>query len=244
MSIGNTAVLGGGVIGAGWVARLIENGHDVAVYDPAPDAAVKLEAVLDGDGLVIDTRNPAEFGREHIPGTINIPLNRGFTTWAGWMIPYDRDFHLILDDSCGHCVEQGARDLAMIGLDRLAGYFGVEVVDGWKREGREVGSIARITADDLEEELAAGRVTVVDVRGATEWEAGHIPGAPNIFVGSLPERLDEIPRGKPVVVHCHTGARSAIAASLLAANGFEQVIDMPGGFAEWKAGDRPTEAAG
>lgn len=203
----------------------------------------KLEAVLDDDGLVIDTRHPAEFAREHIPGTINIPLNRGFTTWAGWLIPYDRDFHLILDDACTHCVEEAARDLAMIGLDGLVGYFGVQVVDGWKREGRDVGSIGKITADELTDELAAGRVNVVDVRGATEWDAEHIPGAPNVFVGTLLEHLDEIPRGRPVVVHCQTGARSAIAASLLKANGFEEVIDMPGGFAEWKAGDRPTEAA-
>ena len=193
---------------------------------------------------MVDTRHAGEFAREHIPGTINIPLDRGFTTWAGWMVPYDRDFHLILDDSCGHCVEQAARDLAMIGLDRLAGYFGPQVLDGWKREGREIRSITRISADGLEEELAAGRVSVVDVRGATEWEAGHIPGASNVFVGELPERLDEIPRDRPVVVHCQSGARSAIAASVLSANGFDNVIDLPGGFAEWKGGDRPVDSAG
>lgn len=204
----------------------------------------KLAGVLAEGGLVVDTRHAGEFAREHIPGTINIPLDRGFTTWAGWMVPYDRDFHLILDDSCGHCVEQAARDLAMIGLDRLAGYFGPQVLDGWKREGREIRSITRISADGLEEELAAGRVSVVDVRGATEWEAGHIPGASNVFVGELPERLDEIPRDRPVVVHCQSGARSAIAASVLRANGFDNVIDLPGGFAEWKGGDRPVDSAG
>ena len=56
-----------------------------------------------------------------MPGTINIPLNKSFTTWAGWLVPYDGPFYLILDDACTHCVDEAVRDLAMIGLDQTAG---------------------------------------------------------------------------------------------------------------------------
>ena len=86
-----------------------------------------------------------------------------------------------------------------------------------------------------------GEVSVLDVRGAAEWEAGHLPGVPNIPVGYLTDRLDEIPRGRPLVVHCQGGARSAIAASVLQANGFENVISLPGGYAAWQAGGNPVE---
>ena len=55
-----------------------------------------------GDALVVDTRHAAEYAQAHVPGTINLPLNRSFTTWAGWLIPYDRDFYLLLDDRCTH----------------------------------------------------------------------------------------------------------------------------------------------
>ena len=74
-----------------------------------------------------------------------------------------------------------------------------------------------------------------------EWEAGHLPGVENLPLGYLADRLDEIPRERPVVVHCQGGARSAIAASVLQAHGFRNVVNLPGGFADWEAGGNPVE---
>jgi hydroxyacylglutathione hydrolase len=92
--------------------------------------------------------------------------------------------------------------------------------------------------------LDLGEITVVDVRGAAEWEAGHIEGSVNIPLGHLNERSDEIPAGRPVVVHCLSGARSAVAASILQARGVAPVLDFSGGFGEWRSEGRPyvTEA--
>ena len=197
----------------------------------------RLAPLLRGGALVVDTRPWSEFAVAHVPGTINIPLGRSFTTWAGWLVAYDRDFYIIADDACPQCIDAAMRDLAMIGLDRVAGYFGGSVIGAWASEGRALGRpVPQISALDLAGALRQGRVTVVDVRGAAEWEAGHLPGARNIPLGYLPDRLDELRRdGRPLVVHCRSGSRSAIAASLLRAKGLDRVVNLAGGFVEWEA---------
>lgn len=200
---------------------------------PQQDAAA-IDAVM-RDAMVIDTRTPAAFAAGHIPGTINIPLNNSFNTWAGWLIPFDRQFALIIDQAQADGIDTAVRDLAMIGLDQVAGWFDGDVVAWWQQHGRTLGIIPQMTADELSAHLAAHDVAVIDVRGLTEWEAGHIPGVPNIPVGYLTEQLSAIPRDRPVVVQCQGGARSAIAASVLRANGVEQVTNLTGGYAEWHA---------
>ena len=201
----------------------------------------RLEKLLNEGALVIDTRHAADYAQGHIPGTINIALNRSFNTWAGWLIPYDQDFHLIVEDSCAHCVDEAVKDLAMIGLDKIAGYFGTEVIDTWTNYGRTLDTVPQITSKELAEQLRSGDVAVLDVRGRAEWEAGHLPGVENIPVGYLADRLDEIPRDKPLVVHCQGGTRSAIAASLLRSKGLDNVINLGGGYADWQAAGNPTE---
>ena len=84
-------------------------------------------------------------------------------------------------------------------------------------------------------------VQVVDVRGASEWDAGHLPGVVNIPLGQLTDRLAELAPDIPVVVHCQGGGRSAIAASILKANGFSEVVNLTGGFGEWKKVGLPVE---
>lgn len=211
------------------------------MHRPQRLSRTELPALLEAGALVVDTRHSAEYAQGHIPGTINIPLNRSFTTWAGWLIPYDQDFYLLVDDRCSHCLEEAVKDLAMIGLDSIGGYFGVEVLEAWKARQGELQVIPQYTTSELALALEAEEVEVLDVRGAPEWEAGHIPGVKHIPVGYLPDRMDEVPRDRPLVVHCQGGGRSAIASSLLKAHGFDNVINLPGGFAEWQNADRPTE---
>lgn len=201
----------------------------------------KLIDLIDQQALVIDTRTAADFAIEHIPGTLNIPLNRSFNTWAGWLVPYDRDFYLIVEDHDPTAVAEVVRDLAMIGLDRVAGFFTARALEGWKNQGRPLGSVKQISSPQLAAELQKEGVTVLDVRGLAEWEAGHIPGVANIPVGYLTDRLGEIPRDRPVVVHCQGGGRSAIAASVLQAAGIGDVLNLTGGYQEWQAAGKPVE---
>jgi hydroxyacylglutathione hydrolase len=201
----------------------------------------KLIELIDARALVVDTRVAAEFAIEHIPGTLNIPLNRSFTTWAGWLVPYDRDFYLIVDDHDSGAVAEVVRDLAMIGLDRIAGYFTARALEAWKTQGRPLGAVSQISIGELARAIDEDRVNVLDVRGRTEWDAGHLAGATNIPVGYLTDRLAEIPRGKPLAIHCLGGARSAIAASVLQAAGFANVLNVTGGYQEWAAAGHAIE---
>jgi len=185
--------------------------------------------------LVIDVRPAAVYAAGHVPGTINIPLDRRFTTWAGWLIPYDRDLYLIVDDECADCLLEATRDLAMIGLDRIAGFFGSDVLGSWREDQGRLAVVPHIDITTLSERIRRGEVNVLDVRDQAEWQSGHLADVSNIPLGQLAVRLDEVPRDKPLVVHCQSGARSAIAVSLLAACGIPEVINLTGGFAAWKS---------
>ena len=211
------------------------------IHRPDRIAHGRLSSLLAGGAFVIDTRPAEQYATRNIAGTINIPLGKGFTTWAGWLTPYDRDVFLIVDDTRPAAVNEAVRDLAMIGLDRVAGYFDAGVIDAWSAAGGELGSIPQIDAAELAARRASSHLAVLDVRGRAEWEAGHLPGVENIPVGHLVERLGEIPRDRPLVVHCQSGARSAIAASVLRAHGLTNVINLTGGFAEWQACGHPVE---
>ena len=134
------------------------------------------------------------------------------------------------------------RDLSMIGLDRVAGYWTSSVLQEWRSAGGAIETMPRVSVDELRARMGADEIAVLDVRGRAEWEAGHLPGVANIPVGYLDERLDEIPRDVPVAVHCQSGGRSAIAASLLRARGFTNVLDVTGGFSAWQAAGGAVES--
>jgi hydroxyacylglutathione hydrolase len=208
---------------------------------PAVLGLAALDRALEDGAFVIDTRPATEFAVAHVPGTINIPLNGSFTTWAGWLVPYTTDIFLMLGDRAAQAIDVAVRDLALIGLDRVAGAFDAGVLDAWTAAGRPVGTIPQIRADDLQHSLAHGGVTLVDLRGENEWRAGHIDGARHIPLGHLIDRLDELPRTRPIVVHCAAGNRSSIGASLLGARGVSPVVNLMGGFDEWHRAGLPVQ---
>ena len=201
----------------------------------------RIAALLDDGATVVDTRPWAEFAVGSIPGTINVPLTKSFTTWAGWLLPYDRPFYLIVDDASTHAIDEAVHDLAMIGLDQVAGFFGAAVIDAWTAEHRELATVPQMTSRELATALLTASVSVVDVRGAAEWAAGHLPGVPNIPLGYLTDRIGELPTDRPLVVHCQSGSRSAIAASVLRARGMKNVVNLVGGFVDWQAAGNPVE---
>jgi hydroxyacylglutathione hydrolase len=195
--------------------------------------------VLSSGSTFVDTRSIAAYAARHMPGTINIPLNRSFTTWAGSILPYGRDLHVLVDDNVAERADEVARDLAMIGLDRIAGYYGVDALTAWEQSGRPLGAVPQLRAADLAPMMSREEVKVIDVRGAVEWETGHLPSVTNIPLASLRARVGEIPSDRLVVVQCQSGSRSAIAASVLLAEGIERVANLSGGFAEWREAGLP-----
>ena len=221
--------------------RMNREGPRVLGEQPAPahtNIATLLRRVTVGD-VVVDTRPAAAFAAGHVPGTISIPMNKSFTKWAGWLMPYDRDFHLIVADESK--LAEGRRDLAMIGLDRLGSWAPAEALEEWAAGGGKLQSVRQMTPADLAAE--GDDAVVLDVRDHHEWKAGHVPGVPNIPLGELPGRIDEVPEGRPLVLHCQGGGRSSIAASVLQAHGIDNVINLVGGFGAWQEQGHPVEHA-
>ena len=201
---------------------------------PSKMDAAKLSDLIARKALVIDTRPAAEYAAGHVSGTINIPFNSSFVTWAGWLVQSD-EFYLLVDSATASSrLHELARSLALIGIDRISGYF-----DASAAIGR--ATIAQITPKELAPKLKT--VTVVDVRSGNEWSDGHLPGAMHIPLGYLPDRLGDIPSDRPVVVQCQSGGRSSIAASILERAGFRDVTNLSGGLGAWTASGLPLEEA-
>jgi hydroxyacylglutathione hydrolase len=212
-----------------------------------PDAA--LARLLEDGEVVVDLRPAEQFAHGHVPGTLSIPLNRSFTTWAGSLLPYGRDVHLLVDEGAPGAIEEAVKDLALIGLDRVAGYFGASALQSWVAGGAELQVVPQIGAGELAKRLADRSVFVLDVRGASEWEAGRLAGVASVGggagahlpLGTLPEHLDVLPRETPIVTACRSGARSTIAAGLLQAHGFRNVMNLSGGLLRWRAAGLPMD---
>ena len=199
---------------------------------PARGDASALEQALISNAAVLDIRSAADFAAGHIAGTTNIPLNKSFSTWAGWLVKYNQPIHLIGTEQD---VTRAVRELAMIGLDHVAAWYNPAIGGEWKSLAIPIRTVAQVDAAALAPRIAKGEVTVIDVRNRTEYDAGHLPGSLHIPVGYLEERLAEIPREKPIVVQCQSGARSAIATSVLQRLGVQNAANLTGGFLAWQA---------
>lgn len=205
-------------------------------------AESRLTDILASGALVVDTRHNEEFAEGHIPGTINIPLDKSFSAWAGWLLPYDREFYLIMDDRGGAAaVDEAIRDLSLIGLDRIGGFFANSALESWLQAGRQLGTTDELSSVELARRMRSDDLAVIDVRDPAEWEATHIPGVLNIPLGYLADRQHEIPRDRRVVLHCQEGWRSAIGTSVLMANGFDNVMNLKGGIQAWVNDGNPVK---
>lgn len=208
---------------------------------PMPPAVAgdRVADLLQSGALVVDIRPAASFAAGHLPGTIGIPLNRSFATYAGSIVPYDQDLYLLSDSE--ESLAAAVRSLVMIGLDRIAGWLSADAIAGRSGAGHAADRLPAVTADEAIRRLDQGAL-LIDVRGVSEWRAGHVAAAKLIPLPELRARMEEIPRDRPVLVHCQTGTRSAIAVSLLRANGWSEVTDVTGGFAAWSASSQPAGA--
>ncbi len=204
---------------------------------PERMAERRLAEILGAGHVVVDLRPAPDFAAGHLPGTLSIPLNRSFPTWAGSLLPYDRDLYLLIDENRPGVLAAAVKSLVTIGLDRVRGYFGSRALEDGL--GLALDLVEQVSVGDL-----AGRreqVQVLDVRGRSEWDGGHIPGALLVPLAELPDRLGEVPTDRAVAVHCQSGSRSAIAASLLRARGVTRVANVTGGFSAWVQAGLPVE---
>ncbi len=195
-----------------------------------PEAADKdtLGSRIAAGEWVVDLRNRTAFAAGHVTGTLNIGLDGQFATYLGWLIPWGTPLTLLGDTP--EQVAEAQRELVRIGMDRLEG-AATGTPDEWTDD--PLGSFERATFTDLAQVRQHRKVTVLDVRRVSEYTDGHIDGAVNIPLHELLGRIEEVPAAE-VWVHCGSGYRASIGASVLASHGI-QAVAVDDSFAEHAA---------
>jgi hydroxyacylglutathione hydrolase len=179
----------------------------------------------DAGAWIIDARDVTDFGDAHIPGSVSIALRPQFATWLGWAVPADTAIVVVLDAA------QDRRDLLRqarnIGYETILGELDGGI-DGWTAAGFDLSTIATTRIEQVQG-------AVLDVRQQAEYEAGHLPGAANIELGSLTDGPLSV---GAVSVMCAHGERAMTAASLLVRRGHRSVTALFGGPDDWAVGGR------
>ncbi|MFN7045565.1 MAG: MBL fold metallo-hydrolase [Flavobacterium sp.] len=188
------------------------------------------EALANVSGaLILDTRNANDFAKAFIPNSINIGIDGSFAMWVGEMIT-DINQAILLVTEPGREEECMIR-LSRVGYDNTIGYLegGFE---SWKQAGKETDSLKRITGEQLEVMLQNEDLLLFDVRKKSEFDSEHLLNSVNVPLNQLNNKLDSFPKDKAFVIYCAGGYRSMIAASILKQRGFDNFIDISGGFNE------------
>lgn len=198
---------------------------------PEPMTYAQVKAAIAAGAMLIDGRAPEEFALGHLTSAINIGLGGRYAEFAGSVVKPDVD--LVIMTEPGLELE-GKNRLARIGFDRVIGYLAEPFQVMLDNQG-DVDVASRLTSNAMGERMAdVPELQIVDVRNPGEAAAGMIPGAVNIPVGQLPDRVGELDPRKPTVVYCAGGYRSSVAASLLRQRGFADVSDVLGGYNAWE----------
>jgi rhodanese-related sulfurtransferase len=187
---------------------------------PRPADPAELRRRIEAGEWVIDLRDRTAFAAGFVPGSMSFPLENSFATYLGWTVPWGAPVTLLGETP--QQVAQAQRELARIGFDRLAAATGK--ASDWAG-GRPLASLRRASFADLGQAMRSrpgNGPVVLDVRRALEWRDGHVPGAIHIPFTELRERSGELPPGE-IWVHCHSGYRAMVAASMLAARGRDVV---------------------
>jgi hydroxyacylglutathione hydrolase len=197
----------------------------------------ELKNILMEGGIALDVRPGDQFAAGHVPGSINIALSGQFASWAGALLGLGARPVLIAESP--EAVSEARMRLARVGLEDSRGYLhgGVEA---WRQAGLPVASLPQISVEALSDQLPSSGVQVLDVRREPEWEAGHIAGASWWPLDNFKVAPPEVDRDIPIAVHCKGGYRSMIACSLLQRAGFQNVVNVVGGFDAWQQAKLPV----
>jgi hydroxyacylglutathione hydrolase len=188
--------------------------------------------------IALDIRSPEAIAGAHIPGSLAIPCEM-LPSFAGWYVSHDNSVALVA--SRYEDVEAAVRHLARLGYDNVVGFLD-EGLHGWEVSGRDYETIPALHAKNLKERIESSQSFVLlDVRARDEIEAARLSDCTSIYVGELPDRLDEIPSNRPITTFCGSGQRAIIAASILRGHGFEDVEVCLGSMAACRAIGCPIE---
>lgn len=192
-------------------------------------------AANETNALILDTRDPQVFAKGFIPNSINIGINGNFAPWVGALIPDIKQEILLVAEEGRE--EEVVTRMARVGYDYTIGYLkgGFE---GWKSAGLETDSIQSVSADEIAKLKTEGELNILDVRKKSEFDSEHVLDAENAPLDYINDSMLLVDKNKTYHVHCAGGYRSMIFISILKARGYDNLIDIDGGFKALKEGGK------
>lgn len=186
--------------------------------------------------LVLDVRPQSEFIKGHIPNSIFIGLNGQFAPWVGALITdIKQPILLVVPEGKS---EEAVTRLSRVGYDNTLGYL-EGGIDAWKASGKEIDSLESISAEEFEKRANSSELNVLDVRKDGEYKSMHLENAQHFALDYINNQMDQIDKDKTYYLHCAGGYRSVIAASILKARGYHNLVDIAGGFGAIKETSLP-----
>ncbi|WP_026260381.1 MBL fold metallo-hydrolase [Segetibacter koreensis] len=184
-------------------------------------------AANETDALMLDTRDAKTFAKGFVPNSINIGIDGNFAPWVGALIPDIKQKLLIIADEGRE--EEVITRLARVGYDFTIGYLkgGFEA---WKNAGKEVDEIETVNAESVADLITQPSVKILDVRNEKEFFSEHIDGAVNFPLDNVNDHVSSLYKETKYLVHCAGGYRSMIFNSIFKARGFDNLVDIQGGF--------------
>lgn len=202
-----------------------------------PLSPVEFDVAANETGaLILDTRDPEVFAKGFVPNSVNIGIDGSFAVWVGAMIPDVKQEILVITDEGKE--EEVITRLARVGYDHALGYLkgGIEA---WKGAGHEVDQITQVTVDELAKIIEHNSdINILDVRKNSEYLSEHVVDSENAPLDYLNDSMLKINKDKTYYVHCAGGYRSMIFNSALRARGFDNLIDIAGGFKAIKESEK------
>jgi glyoxylase-like metal-dependent hydrolase (beta-lactamase superfamily II)/rhodanese-related sulfurtransferase len=198
------------------------------IATPAALGPEQFEAAMQ-NAVVVDVRSTTAYAKAHIPGSLSNEFRDAYLVWLGWLAEENKPLLFVRDDES---IDQIVEESSLVGYEKFAGWLdgGIE---GWEQAGKPIASTPLIDADAAKKALLEG-AAVLDVREPNEFASGHIADAISIPLGQLTARTNELPKDRPIVAYCGHGERSASGVSILERAGFEQLLNMDGGFGAWE----------
>lgn len=189
-------------------------------------------AANETQALIIDTRKPQDFNKGFIPNSVNIGIDGSFATWVGTLVPSVKQEILIVADAGRE--EEVITRLARVGYDNALGFL-KDGFDVWKAANKDIDQIHSISAEELAEISKKEQINIIDARKASEYSSEHVVDAMNAPLDFINDSMTKIDKNKTYYVHCASGYRSMVFISILKARGYNNLIDVTGGFNALKA---------
>ena len=208
-----------------------------SVPAPRPLQPAEVQEMIRSGCQLVDIRSPTAFAGGHIPGSISI-WREGLPAFAGWVLDYSRSIVIIDDFNCE--ISRALPHFVRLGFDNVTGWL-AGGFPAWFRAALPVERTGTCTVQELFQKLGDKDLFLLDVRDIKKhMTQGHIPGSHHIYVGELPEHINEIPKDRPIYVYCDAGYKGSLAASLLAMRGYDKVTNVLGGIQAWLRAGFPT----